>query len=154
MKEVELTINRLKTILNGRAWHGPNFMEALKGIKAEESRKQPIKNRHTIWEIVDHSTYWMKAVTESLKGKKMPSYDPKSMEDWPKMGESEEEWNESKNELIKAHEKLIDSLNSFDKSNLDVTVPGREYTYRLMLPGIVDHNLYHMGQIAVFREKK
>lgn len=154
LKEVERTIKRLKIILDGRAWHGPNFMQALNGVKAEESRKHPIENRHSIWEIVDHCTYWTNAVAEAFEGKMMSVYDSESMEDWPKKGKSEEEWSESKNGLIKAHEKLIKSLNSFDESNLDATVPGREFTYRLMLHGIVDHNLYHMGQIAVFREKK
>ncbi len=154
MSEVELVIDQLKATFDGDAWHGPSFMDTLKGVNAEEARMRPIEWRHTIWEIVNHCAYWMDAVAGALKGDEMPGIEPGKEEDWPQMGETEEDWTKAREKLNKAYEALVSSLVGFDESCLDGTVPGRSYTYRRMLHGISDHNLYHAGQIAVFRKKR
>jgi len=154
LDEVELIIDQLKTTFDGRAWHGLSFMDTLKGVDAQEAKRRPIEGRHTIWEIVNHCAYWIDAVVRALKGEEMPSITPGSEEDWSPMGETESEWTRAREELMKAYEKLVNSLDVFDKSRLDGTVPGRSYTYRKMLHGVSDHNLYHAGQIAVFRKKR
>ncbi len=88
----------------------------------------------------------------ALEGEAMP--DIKGTEDWPVAGETEEEWTEAKEALRRTYESLIESVTSFDMSRLGETVPGRKYNFFVMLHGIVDHNVYHMGQIAILRAKK
>jgi len=83
LDEVELVIDLLNTTFDGRAWHGPSFMDTLKDVDAEEAGMRPVERRHTIWEIANHCAYWMDAVAEALKGKEMPSIEPGSDEDWP-----------------------------------------------------------------------
>lgn len=154
MNELRLIIDQLKTTFDGRAFHGPSLMEALRGIDVEEARGRPIWGRHTIWEIVNHCAYWMDAVAGALRREVMPRYDPESPSDWPPMGETEGEWRTAVERLRRAHGELVGSLARFDVSHLGDVVPGRSYTYRMMLHGISDHNLYHAGQIAVFRKKR
>ena len=152
MNEIELIIDRLKTTFDGGAFHGPNFMDNLKEVDAEEARRRPIEERHTIWEIVNHCTFWIDAAVGALKGKKMPPMG----EDWPLMGETESEWTNAIENLRKAHEELVKSISNFDESRLEDKVRNDyfRYTYRKMLHGIADHNTYHSGQIAVFRKKR
>lgn len=154
LDEVELVIDLLKTTFDGRAWHGPSFMDTLKDVNTEEAGMRPVDQRHTIWEIVNHCAYWMDAFTGALKGKEMPRIVPGSDEDWPQMGATEEDWIGAKEDLRKSHEALVSALASFDESYLGSTVPGRSYTYQKMIHGISDHNVYHAGQIAVFRKKR
>jgi len=154
LNEVKLIIERLKTTFDGDAWHGPSFMDTLKEVEAEEAQIRHIEWRHTIWEIVNHCAYWMDAVAGALKGEEMPGIEPGSKEDWPRMGETEGDWANAQEKLKKTHEALVGSLSGFDETRLGDTVPGRSYKYRMMLHGVSDHNLYHAGQMAVFRKKR
>ena len=154
LNEVEIVIDLLKTSFDGNAWHGPSFMDTLKDVNAEEARMRPIEWRHTIWELVNHCAYWMDAVTGALEGVEMPSIEPGTEEDWPKTGATEKDWIEAKEKLKKSQEALVSALVGFDESCLGSKVPGRSYSYQKMLHGISDHNVYHAGQIAVFRKKR
>ncbi|MFQ6053169.1 MAG: DinB family protein [Candidatus Bathyarchaeia archaeon] len=154
MNEVELIIHQLKTTFDGTAWHGPSLMDTLREVDADEARRRPIEGRHPIWEIVTHCAYWMNAVAGALKGEGMPSIELGSEKDWPQMGETERGWTAAVEGLRKSHDGIVDALASFECSRLGGAVPGRSYTYRKMLHGIADHNLYHAGQIAVLRRKR
>lgn len=153
LNEFKLIAEQLRTTFHGRAWHGPSFMDALKGVDSEEASRRPIEGRHSIWEIANHCAYWMEAVKRALSGDEMPRITPDSTEDWPQMGETEEEWIKARDNIGMILEDLVNSIEGFDSSRLEDIVPGRSYTYRNMLHGISDHNVYHTGQIAVFRKK-
>ena len=83
----------------------------------------------------------------------MPRITPNSTEDWPDIGDTEDEWSKDRKRLKKILEDLVTSVEGFDSSRLEDVVHGRSYTYRDMLHGISFHNVYHVGQIAVFRLK-
>lgn len=148
----------LKQTFEGIAWHGPAFMQVLKGVDSAEASEQPIESRHTIWEVVNHCSYWMDAVTKALHSKKMP--DIEKNEDWPKAGTTVEEWNMSQDRLKKSFEELVASAKGLTESLLTQKVhgsfKGRTYTttFRKMFHGVSDHNTYHAGQIAILRKRK
>jgi uncharacterized damage-inducible protein DinB len=157
LNEIELIVTKLKQTFSGSAWHGPSFMSVLYGVDKAQARARPIEERHTIWETVDHSSYWMEAVTRTLHGEKMP--DIRSTEDWPQMGEIDEDWTEAQEKLKKAYEALVNSIKDLNKSLLTREIHSSfqgkffTYTYRKMLHGISDHNTYHAGQIALLRKR-
>lgn len=147
----------LKQTFYGRAWHGPSFLDALDGVDKNLAIKRPIKGGHTIWEIVDHCSYWMEAVTKALHANRMP--DVKSAEDWQKMGEIGEDWTKSQEKLKTACQKLIDSLKALTEDQLTQKIQGSyngqsyNIAYRRMLHGISHHNTYHAGQISILRRQ-
>lgn len=157
MNEIRLILDTLRQTFDGRAWHGPSFIDVLDGVDKTQASERLIEARHTIWEIVNHCSYWMEAVTRALQGERMP--DIVSTEDWPQMGETSEDWTKTRERLKKVYEQLISSVKDFDNSlftqKISGSFHGRRYTvtYRRMLHGISDHNTYHAGQIAVLRKK-
>lgn len=156
LKETELIVDRLRQTFLGSAWYGPSFMEALNDVGKTQARARPIEARHTIWEIVNHCSYWMEAVTGALHGEEMP--DVVSTEDWPPMGETNQDWAKAQERLKKAYEELGNSIKGFNESlftrEIRGSFHGRPYTttYRKMLHGISDHNTYHAGQIAILKK--
>jgi uncharacterized damage-inducible protein DinB len=152
LKEADLVVERLRTTFEGRAWHGPPFTVQLEGVDAGQAKAHPIEGRHCIWEIVNHAAFWMEKTRGALEGEVMPEI--KGTEDWPHADETEEEWTEAKEELRRTYEDLIESVTNFDGTRQSDTVPGRKYNFFMMLHGIVDHNVYHMGQVAILRAKK
>ena len=157
MNEIELIVQVLKQTFKGVAWHGPSFMYVLKGVDKVQASERPIDSRHTIWEIVNHCSYWMEAVTKAFHGEKMP--DIESTEDWSKMGKTEKDWIKSQDRLRKAYEELVESIKDLNETQLTQkvhgTFKGKAYTtpYRKMLHGISDHNTYHAGQIAILKKR-
>jgi uncharacterized damage-inducible protein DinB len=138
-----------------RAWHGPSLMRALEGVDAEQAKARPIGRRHSIWEVVNHCTYWMEEVDRALRGENI--FDVEEIEDWPGTEGSPVEWQADLEKLVATHEKVakrIWVLKSEDlERNLDAQF-GETYfgfTFRKMLHGISDHNVYHAGQISLLK---
>jgi hypothetical protein len=151
LNEVKFLIDQIKTTFNGDSWHGPSLMRTLKGVDMEEARQRPLGERHTIWELVDHMTFWLSEVNKTLRGEAIVS--STSVKDWPPMGKTEEEWEKSVKGLEYEVNTLIEQLDQWSNEMLERTVPGANYNFRQMLHGVLHHNLYHSGQIAILRRK-
>lgn len=151
MNEVKFLIDQIKTTFNGDSWHGPNLVKTLKGIDKDQAGKRSIGERHTIWELTDHTTFWLEEVNKSVKdGKNLDhSGDP-----WPRMGATEEDWANSVIRLEAAVNMLMDELVSWNNSDLAKMVPEADFTFKQMLHGAIHHNLYHAGQINILKKKE
>lgn len=151
LNEVKFLMDQIRTTFSGDSWHGPSVMKTLEGIDAGQAAARPLGERHTVWELVDHMTYWLEEVLKSLRDRRVPK--PDKVVDWPGMGSGEKQWRESVRRLEAAVNTLVDELASWSNRELDKTVAGANYSYRQMLHGAVHHNLYHAGQIAILKRK-
>jgi len=151
MNEVKFLRDQIDTTFKGDSWHGPSLMKTLWGVDLEQATARPLGERHTIWELVDHTTFWLEAILDALKDKAMP--DPPMEVNWPRMGSTEEHWSHSTRRLEAAVNMVLDELAGWTNEDLGRTVPGRDYTFKQMLHGAVHHNLYHAGQIAILKRK-
>lgn len=151
MNEVKFLRDQLLTTFKGDSWHGPSLMKTLEGVDLKQAMARPLGERHTVWELVDHTTFWLEAVLDALKDKAMP--DPSMELNWPRMGSTEEHWSQSLRRLEAAVNMVLDELAGWTNEDLGRTVPGRDYTFKQMLHGAVHHNLYHAGQIAILKRK-
>src|SRR5260370_41368205 len=50
--------DQLRRAFGGDAWHGHSVFEILKGVTAAQAAARPIKNAHSIWELVLHIAAW------------------------------------------------------------------------------------------------
>ncbi len=74
-------------------------------------------------------------------------------EDWPKIPEqSERGWRRILEKSDSAIEQLLQVIDHFSENRLSETVPGRDYSFYFLLHGIVQHHLYHAGQIALLKK--
>jgi uncharacterized damage-inducible protein DinB len=151
LNEIEVIINQLKCTFDGDSWHDGSFVKLIEGMTSKEASNRPLPTRHTIWEIVDHCTYWMNFTTNAIK--KGRALEIVEKENWPEMGKTESEWNNTISRLKTANSELVQTLVDFKSTQLDEKFDGASYTYRMMLHGISDHNLYHMGQIGILRSR-
>ncbi len=151
MTEIERIVDQLQKAIGGRAWHGPPLMPLLSDVDAQQAVARPLKERHTIWELVLHINAWRDKVRRVLGGEEMESLPEE--EDWPPVDDtSEEAWEKTVEELKRVHEVLIEAVSGFSEDRLDETVPGASYTFYNMLHGLVQHDLYHAGQIAILKK--
>jgi len=129
-----------------------NFAELLENVDASSARARPIEGRHTIWEIVNHCTYWVEAAMGAVNGFDMPA----RVDDWPPVGEGEGEWRADVEKFYRAIDGLIRAVRVFDVERLHEGVPGEHYPYSFfeMFFRVAYHNIHHGGQIAILRPKE
>ena len=150
MTEIERMLDQLHRAFEGDAWHGSPVMSILEGVTAQQAAAHPVNNAHSIWELVQHIGAWEVAGTRRLAG------DPAKLsdeEDWPSVGEpSEAAWQQTKEKLRQGHDKFRDAIARLDDSQLDGPVVESAYNLYATLHGIIQHTLYHAGQIALLKK--
>ena len=137
---------------HGDAWHGPSVDSILAGITAEQASARPIDAGHSIWEIALHIAVWDRVVARRLGGQ---SLEPSAAQDWPAVSDtSERSWRIAVADLRQARGEVRAALLAFDPDRLGDTVPGKTYSFYVMAHGIVQHELYHAGQIALLKKAR
>lgn len=151
MSEIERITDLLTRAFEGGAFHGPAVREILEGITAQQAMRRPISEAHTIWELVDHIAGWQEEVTHRLKGRPATILPPE--QNFPAhTDESEKAWKQSLQGMEETYQRLSATIREFPESRLGETVPGRKYTFYALMHGIVQHDLYHAGQIALLKK--
>lgn len=151
MSEAARIADQLRRAHRGEAWHGPSVREVLEGVTAAQAAKRGIGNAHTIWELVLHVERWARAAREALDGTPMPAIP--YPHDWPPVGETTAEaWSASRAQLDRTLQELADAVENLPEEKLRAMVPGRDYTFYFLWHGVVQHNLYHAGQIALLKK--
>ncbi|MDP2529541.1 MAG: DinB family protein [Candidatus Palauibacterales bacterium] len=150
MDEKSRILEELRGSFEGPLWLGPPVREILRDVDAKLASARPIPGRHSIWEILLHVTIWEDAVRQRTRGE--PAWVTTAEQDWPPVGASDEAaWREVVDELERVHAALVDAAAALRPEDLDRTAPGQTYTIGYMLHGVVQHTLYHLGQIALLK---
>jgi len=152
MTEIERILYQLKRAYEGSAWHGPSVREALEGVTAKQATKRPLANAHSIWELAHHIAVWENAVRRRLEGDRA-QIALASPEDWPPVDDqSETAWEQARVALDRGHRELRDAIARVPESRLDEPILESMSTVYVTLHGIIQHDLYHAGQISMLKK--
>ena len=150
MNEKQRIVDQLERAYRGKAWHGPALKEVLRDVTARQAFRRPVPGAHTIAELVLHIAVWIELPVGALVGQPMPEPTPEI--DWPAPpAATARTWRLALQRLDAAHRLLVSRLRRFPERRLSAIVPGRKYNFYFLLPGIIQHNLYHAGQIALLK---
>ena len=64
----------------------------------------------------------------------------------------DEAWRRDLDDLERAHEALLEAVGRLGVEDLDRPVPGKPYNAYVLLHGLVQHNLFHAGQVAILKK--
>src|SRR3954453_401530 len=104
MNELQRIADQLRRAWQGEAWSGPSLCDALEGVTAEQAVQRPVKNGHSIWELVLHLTTWNNVARRRFEGE---LFEVSEAEDWPPIGyTSEAAWKISLADLEQANNNL------------------------------------------------
>ena len=145
--EVNRVMEMLSNTYNGSAWHGASMLEILKGIDAVQAF-QATDHIHRICELVQHITTWRIYAIKKLEGDKQ--FDVSKEDNWKSFDRQDEEaWKDILTQLDESQTKLISALKHFPDEKLQDTVPGKAYDFYTLIHGVIQHDLYHLGEIAL-----
>jgi uncharacterized damage-inducible protein DinB len=155
--EVARIVDELQREHEGDPWHGSPLRTLLAGITPEVAAARPVRNVHSVWEIVLHMTAWKNEVRRRLGG--APARTPEEG-DWPDVpAPTVEAWQSAVTRLEQAHADLVEVVRQLPESKLLAPTKdprnretGSGVSHYVLLHGIVQHDVYHSGQIALVRK--
>ena len=149
LSEVERIADQFQRAFAGEAWHGPSLTELVGNVTSKEAAAHPAPGAHSIWEVLLHITAWKQLTHRRLMGE---AVELSSAEDWPApVGSGPNAWNEVLRGLHAAQRQLRQDLAKMPEPRLQEQVPGKDYNVYFMLQGLLQHDLYHAGQIALLK---
>ena len=140
---------QLRHAFAGQPWHGPPLSELLANVTPEQAIARPIPGTHNIQELVLHIDIWLRAALGAVHGIAMPKLYG-TEKDWQVVTQADAAaWARATQSLFQGGEQLAQAIEAFSDARLQEIVPGREYDFYYLFHGIVQHSLYHAGQIAL-----
>jgi uncharacterized damage-inducible protein DinB len=151
-KEVDLIIHRFEESMSGEPWYGKSVLTLLNEIDPQVVYDKPGREAHSIIELLYHMITWMEFVQQRLE--KEQYLNPEALEalDWRKTNPEIHTWNAGISQLTALYNKIIETLKKSADGLLDETVDFRSYNFRYLLTGVIQHNIYHIAQIAILNK--
>lgn len=151
MSEIKRIKSQLRRAFEGEAWHGPSVMELLKDVTAEQAAAHPIAGVHSIWELALHIATWERFVRRRIV--EVTALEPTDEENFPTVHDTTDAaWQAAVAEIKNNHAALLETVAGLDDEKLLEIVPGKPYSVYFMLHGVIQHDLYHAGQIALLNK--
>jgi len=141
-------IRQLNEIQEGSLWFDQSFKDKFDHLSESEALTRPMPEIFSVAEHVSHMLAWRKECVLRFNGIKRELMN--SPDDWKNTNElSTLGWTNLKNALYNSRAELIDLIADRDDTYLDTKFQDTEYNYHYLIEGIIQHDLYHLGQIGV-----
>ncbi|MBW1654754.1 DinB family protein [Flavobacterium quisquiliarum] len=150
MSESKRISNLYQSIYNGNPWLEVNLANTLKNVTAEQAYKKANPNLNTIWEIVNHLIQWRRNILERMQGEVIVTPDHNYFV--PVLDPSEAAWAQSLQTLAKSQESWSTFFESFNDEDLAKIYVNNGHTYYEHIHGIIQHDVYHLGQIVILKK--
>jgi uncharacterized damage-inducible protein DinB len=153
MTEVQRIASLLKHGYDGTPWYGTPLRKQLGDVTAQQAAGRPIPRAHTIWQVVLHVIAWRQVAVRLLAGE--TADDLSNDTNWPEPPTTagNAAWEETLDTLARTQGELTAALEQMSDDRLREKAPGKRYSLYALLHGIIHHDAYHAGQIALLRNQ-
>lgn len=137
-------------------FHGENWVDlniyALLILPYETAVHKRMEGKHTIFQIVNHSLVWRELLLKRLQGDKEFNIVQNDAADWNLKEEiSEGDWRQLTTAFKLNQKEILLNLKDQPDGLLAQIVPGRAYNFDCLINGIIFHDYYHFGQVAMLK---
>ena len=150
--EILQITEQLKEAYEGEPWFGRSIKSLLKDVDENIAFEKP-NGQHSILELVWHIVIWRVFTINRLRNDEKTNLQYFEENDWQQLNHNDKTlWKRGLDRLEETQSELIDILQKQQDNILNEIVPGRKYTFRKLLYGIIHHDIYHIGQIAYLKK--
>ena len=145
----------LEKILTGQPWYGSPIYDIIEPVGFEAAYEKPGGAVHNIAGIVLHMISWTEEVIDRMNG--MAAQIPSSG-NWPDPGTPDEQkWRNYISDLKLVNVNLIGIIQAFPENQWDELINDTRAsepvtTYKGLIQGFIQHQVYHAGQIALLNK--
>ena len=132
---------------HANCWIDYNAVSVINNISAEQALYKAYEGGNTIWQIVNHLSYWrMRVGNRLLYSKDVP---PPGDDFFLPEDTSEANWQQTRDAFQAAFEFTYQAIMNFDETKLDEIIGGCETSYYTQIAGTIEHDAFHLGQIVL-----
>jgi len=147
--QIQLLLTEYDQTMSGQAWYGEPVWKILDGIDAGCASAQPLPGMHTIWQLVMHMMFWEEVAIRRFSER----VEPDLSGNFPSTAALDEPiWRKTLDQFRRSNAKFREALSRLDPATLDQTNPGGKYSFRGEAMGVIQHHIYHVGQIALLKK--
>ena len=149
--ELKMYAAQLNENFTGEPWFGRNIQVILKEINEDIASQKP-NGQHSILELLYHMINWRLFTINRLE---KSSATVKSFEenDWQVLDHQDKSlWQKGIDQLNDTQQRLLNLINTMKDEDLQSPVHERDYENRTLINGIIQHDIYHLGQIAYIKK--
>lgn len=151
-KENTYIAEQLEDAFEGDPWFGRNA-KSLLGEVTEEAAFEKVNGQHSILELVWHMITWREFVISRFKKDTVKDLHYFEAADWRTLDHSDKSlWQQGLQRLYQTQNELLEIIQTQNDEILDQNVEERRYSFRKLLNGILEHDIYHLGQIAYIKK--
>jgi len=150
MTERVRILDQYDRALAGDAWHGDNVWKILAEVRPEQAFQRVLPESHSIWELVAHMTFWETQVARSLR--REPDLPVEELNFPPMPEATAQNWRKALDQFRRSNEEFRSELAKIQDSQLDEPLSSPDKSVYVELHGVIQHHLYHAGQIAILRK--
>lgn len=151
-KEIEYIVTTLHSTLNGEPWYGRPLLKILQETDPSIVHKKPNENSHSMIELLYHMNTWAEFTLKRLEKDEEKDLAGFEKLDWREIDPNEHTWEKGIAQFKVIHDLILEVLETKDDEFLPKEVDYREYNFRFLLHGIIQHDIYHLGQIAYVKK--
>lgn len=151
--KIETMTAQLALVYDKDPWYGNSIRAVLESVNPSHAFESPGTGTHSIAEIAAHMIAWREFAVNRLEGNAGFQIEQEQSFDWKRFSaDKEPAWKIMADQFKINQEHLLGLLQKQDDSILEKEVAGKPYTFHYLLTGIVQHDLYHLGQIVYIQK--
>ena len=144
----------LVKVFEGEPWYGKCVLYYLDKLDGNDLAKK-LPGGNNVVQILEHMITWRNWGLQMFKGNFDFWIKPDSNQDWEREAQFTSEDLEKLIFRLKQNQsEILEILKSKEDSWLVEMIPERKFTFGEALNGIVQHDIYHIGQIALLTKNK
>lgn len=153
-KQIAEFVSQFKSIYEGEPWFGNSMQEILKDVTDEAAFYKSNKDAHSLAQIVWHMVYWRQSLIKRLAGDITYKGSMKSEDNWSTETKLNAlGWPAIRQLLHTSQQQVVELLEKQSDKLLDEAY-SEKASYRELITGIIQHDLYHLGQVAYLKSLK
>jgi len=147
-KEISFIIDQLRDAYKGDPWFGRSAKALLAEVN-EQTAFQRLNGQHSIVELIWHMITWREFTIDRLQETSETKIHFFEEDDWRQLDHNNKTlWPQGLKKLDEIQNELISLLQKRNDDLLEKPVRERRYNFRKLLHGVIQHDIYHLGQIA------
>jgi uncharacterized damage-inducible protein DinB len=154
MPKSSTLLQNFKGSYDGKNWYADSLKNILKDVDGHLAFTAPPGKRNSIASLLHHMMSWKKLAIRQMQGDKNYTINQKASFSLKEYGRTTEKaWEKLLKQYDQTHQELMQLLKKADKKLLAQKVTGRNFTLQYLINGVLQHDIYHTGQIALLKQQ-
>lgn len=146
--EVQSLIRRIERVNSGEPWFGRPVYALLEEVDPKKAAIKPNNTEHSLVELLYHMITWASFTLQRMEKDSTKDLAAAEKLDWRIIDPKIHTWKKGLAEFKAIHKKIIALLQKKDDDFLLEMVDSRKYNFRFLINGMIEHSIYHTGQIV------